>query len=273
VLKTLLWFLQKPRFWGELAREVRYSVFGRGYYGRSEAARKCRTVALTPDELLLRWGFARETRFSVSNNELISRSANRALARGFSVSGGANLDVLYAAVVRSNARSVLETGVAAGWSTLAILSWLISQPEGKLISVDRPYPGTASNEYVGAVLPEAFAKSASWKLLILPDRVGIPRALRALGTVDLVHYDSDKTPEGRRFAYPLLYGALRPGGIFVSDDVGDNMAFWEFVDSNELDALIVDSGDKYVGLVEKPAGGPGKSGGSVPARSLKRDPQ
>lgn len=255
MLNTLRWFLQRPVFWGELAREVRYRVFGRQPYGRSEAARRCATLAITPDQLLLRWEFARGTEFSARYHELIRRSAGRAVSRGFSIAGGANLDILYAAAVRSNAGRVLETGVAAGWSTLAILAWLLLKPGGQLVSVDRPYPGSPSNDYVGAVLPADFAASASWKLLVLPDRLGIPRALRILGTVDLVHYDSDKTPEGRRFAYPLLYGALRPGGIFISDDVGDNMAFWEFVESNELEALIVDSGDKYVGLVEKPGRG------------------
>lgn len=209
---------------------------------------------MTPDQLLLRWGFALEEKFSRSHGELLESSANRAVSRGFAISGGANLDILYAAAVRSNAKSVLETGVAAGWSTLAILSWLLSKPEGRLVSVDRPYPGTESNDYVGAVLPEDFATSARWRLLILPDRLGVPRALRDLGLLDLVHYDSDKTPDGRRFAYPLLYDALCPGGMFISDDVGDNLAFWDFVDSNALEALVVDAGDKYVGLVEKPKG-------------------
>jgi hypothetical protein len=252
MFRTTWWFIRKPIFWGELIREVRYRVFGRQPYGRAEATMRCANVAITPDQLLLSWGFSPQTRFSASESELIAKSAARAVSRGFSISGGANLDVLYASAVRCDARSVLETGVAAGWSTLAILAWLLSKPEGKLVSVDRPYPGSASSDYVGAVLTDDFATSACWKLLTLPDRLGIPRAIRSLGILDLVHYDSDKTPEGRRFAYRLLYRALRPGGIFISDDVGDNMAFWEFVDANELEPVIVDSGDKYVGLVEKP---------------------
>lgn len=251
--RTFWWFIRKPVFWGELAREVRYRVFGRQPYGRSAATQRCATVAITPEQLLLSWGFSPETRFSLTRAELIQKSEAHAVSRGFSIAGGANLDVLYAGAVRSNARSIVETGVAAGWSTLALLSWLLSKREGKLVSVDRPYPGTTSKDYIGAVLPEDFATSASWRLLILPDRLGIPRAIRSLGILDLVHYDSDKTPEGRRFAYPLLFEALRPGGIFISDDVGDNLAFWEFVDSGALEAVIVDVGDKYVGLVEKPA--------------------
>lgn len=227
-------------------------MFGRRPYFREEAIRRCQAAAITVEELLSLWDLPPETRFSLGHGPLLEERAKIAVSRGFSVAGGANLDVVHAALLRTNTVKALETGVAAGWSTLALLTWITSQPQGRLVSVDRPYPGSRSNDYVGAVVPDGLATSGRWQLLNLPDRLGIPRALRALGEVDLVHYDSDKTPEGRRFAYPILYRALRPGGIFISDDVGDNMAFWEFVESNGLPALVVDVGDKFVGLIEKP---------------------
>lgn len=252
MLRTLWWFLRSPTLWGELVREVRYVLHGRGDYKRAEAVRRCAARAISPDELILRWGFDLNSRFSVVNRELIEEGINRAESRGFSISGGANLDVLYAAAVRCEARFVVETGVAAGWSTLAILAWLRSKSEGKLISIDRPYPGSESTEYVACVLPRDFIEDRRWNLVMRPDRSGIPRAIQTLGAIDLIHYDSDKTPQGRRFAYPVLYAALRPGGIFISDDVGDNMAFLEFVEMNGLSVEIVDAGDKYLGVIEKP---------------------
>lgn len=251
MLGTLWWFLRNPNFWAELVREAKYRFLGRPEYRRDEAIRRCESMAIKPDQLLAHWGFSQESSFSRSYGELIELGVRLASKRGFSFSGGANLDVLYAAAVRTSARSVIETGVAAGWSTLAILQWLISERRGRLYSVDRPYPGSTSRTYIGAVLPEDFANSPHWTLLNLPDRKGIPRAIRELGFVDLAHYDSDKSPDGRHFAYPLLYAALRPGGIFISDDIADNYAFWEFVDGNQLDCFIVDSGDKYLGVIEK----------------------
>lgn len=238
--------------WGELFREVRYVLFGRGDYRRAEAVRRCAARAISPEELILHWGLDPNLKFSDTNRELITDGVRRAESRGFSFSGGANLDVLYAAALRCDARFVVETGVAAGWSTLAILTWLSFKSDGKLVSVDRPYPRSESNGYIAAVLPQNFLEDGRWDLIIRPDRSGIPRAIRTLEVLDLVHYDSDKTPQGRRFAYPLLYAGLRPGGIFISDDVGDNMAFWDFVDINALPAVIVDAGDKYVGVIEKP---------------------
>ena len=69
--------------------------------------------------------------------------------------------------------------------------------------------------------------------------------------LDLCHYDSDKTYYGRRWAYPKLWKALRPGGIFVSDDIQDNFAFREFVESRSLDYRVVESQGKYVGVCRK----------------------
>ena len=48
------------------------------------------------------------------------------------------------------------------------------------------------------------------------------------GSIDLCHYDSDKSWWGRAYAF-LLWKALKPGGLFISDDIQDNMFFAEFV--------------------------------------------
>ena len=61
-----------------------------------------------------------------------------------------------------------------------------------------------------------------------PDRDALPRVLRELGEIDLAHYDSDKSSRGRAFAYELLWSSLRPGGMLMSDDIGDNFAFRDF---------------------------------------------
>jgi predicted O-methyltransferase YrrM len=82
-----------------------------------------------------------------------------------------------------------------------------------------------------------------------PDRNGIKKAISILnGTVDLVHYDSDKSYQGRNFGYPLLWDALREGGIFISDDIQDNMAFREFVSKEGAPFAVTESQGKYVGI-------------------------
>jgi hypothetical protein len=86
-----------------------------------------------------------------------------------------------------------------------------------------------------------------------PDRRGLEKALRlAGGLVDLCHYDSDKAWRGRQYGFPLLWSALRPGGVFISDDIQDNMAFAEFLAARGLRFAVTESQGKYVGIAIKP---------------------
>ena len=75
-------------------------------------------------------------------------------------------------------------------------------------------------------------------------------------TIDLCHYDSDKTYVGRMWAYDLLWDALEPGGFFVSDDIGDNDVFRVFAKSVAAEPIVVeseryDANVKYVGVLRK----------------------
>ena len=50
---------------------------------------------------------------------------------------------------------------------------------------------------------------------------------------DFIHYDSDKSYEGRMKNYKLIWSMLNKKGCFVSDDISDNSAFFDFVISNQ----------------------------------------
>ena len=54
--------------------------------------------------------------------------------------GASHIHLLYDCVRLSKAKKVIETGVAYGWSSLAILKALSLTKNGKLFSVDMPYP-------------------------------------------------------------------------------------------------------------------------------------
>jgi hypothetical protein len=53
------------------------------------------------------------------------------------------------------------------------------------------------------------------------------------------------------FAYPLLWDALVPGGIFISDDIQDNIAFKEFSEKIHIRPIIIEHQGKYVGILQK----------------------
>ena len=65
----------------------------------------------------------------------------------------------------------------------------------------------------------------------------------------MCHYDSDKSYEGRMWAYPLLWGALEIGGIFMSDDIGDNLAFRDFARQVAAEPIVASFDGKYVGVL------------------------
>jgi predicted O-methyltransferase YrrM len=163
--------------------------------------------------------------------------------------GAGDLDLLFQAIRRSKARRVIETGVAYGWSSLAALSAL-RETDGRLASVDMPYPKEPSEAFVGVAVPAELRDR--WTLIREPDRNGLRKAIRAFGgVIDLCHYDSDKSYPGRMFAYPLLWKALRPGGVFISDDVQDNFAFRDFCAEHRIRFALTESDGKFVGIARK----------------------
>ena len=69
--------------------------------------------------------------------------------------------------------------------------------------------------------------------------------------IDLCHYDSDKSWWGRHYAYPILWKSLNSKGLFISDDIQDNLYFPEFVKKNSLNFAVVEFDGKFVGLIRK----------------------
>ncbi len=164
--------------------------------------------------------------------------------------GAGHVHLLYDCVRLLKVRNVIETGVAYGWSSFAILKALSQNGFGKLYSVDMPYPRKNNENDVGIVVPQNLRKN--WTLIRKPDNPGIIIALnKAGGEIDLCHYDSDKSWWGRHYAYPILWKSLNSKGLFISDDIQDNLYFSEFVKKNFLNFAVVEFEGKFVGLIRK----------------------
>ena len=169
----------------------------------------------------------------------------------FKMGGSAHIHLLYDCVRLIKANKIIETGVAYGWSSLAILKALDNGKGGKLYSVDMPYPTKNNENDVGIVVPHYLRKN--WYLIRKPDNPGIMDALKMIGEkIDLCHYDSDKSWWGRHYAYPILWESLKSKGLFISDDIQDNLYFYEFVKGKSLKYAIVKIEEKFVGLILKP---------------------
>lgn len=184
------------------------------------------------------------------DNETIIEAKKLAAKSSKKMGGSGHIHLIYDCVKLSNSEKVIETGVAYGWSSLAILKALSKTNNGKLFSVDMPYPTKNNEDDVGIVIPQYLKKN--WLLIRKPDQPGIIEAIdQASGQIDLCHYDSDKSWWGRDFAYPILWKSLKSNGIFISDDIQDNLYFFEFVKKNSLNFAIVEFNGKFVGCIRK----------------------
>jgi predicted O-methyltransferase YrrM len=140
--------------------------------------------------------------------------------------------------------------VASGWSSLAILLAMRESGGGRLISIDMPYAKLNNESYVGCAVPDALR--SRWSLVRKSDRDALEPAIGELGELDLAHYDSDKSYRGRMFAYPRLWAALRQGGILMSDDIEDNLAFRDFAESVGKKAWVLEKKPgNYAGILVK----------------------
>lgn len=258
IARAFCFYLWKPPIWPELWRRLLARLQGRPGFGPADRASDkiaaqawCAERAIDASDLLHHLDIDHDLVDLEALFPAEFAAARERVARVPAKLGGAgNLDLLYTLCEALAATRIIETGVAYGWSSLAILLALRNRPEGKLYSVDLPNLKHRNDRWVGAAVGADLRPR--WRLYRMADREGLPRALRAAGQIDLAHYDSDKSAAGRRFAYPLLWQALRPGGLLVSDDIGDNLAFRDFCREKELDCVVVRQAGKYQGVIEKP---------------------
>jgi predicted O-methyltransferase YrrM len=164
------------------------------------------------------------------------------------LAGSGDLTLLHSVASALCPERMLETGVALGWSSLVLLK-AAQVSGGRLISVDLPYPFLHGHNWVGVAVPDDLREG--WVLLRTSDRNGLPKAFARCRAYDLIHYDSDKTEQGRKWAYPKLWEALAPGGVMISDDIDDTPTWAEFCADRVLPLIVVQRGKKCAGIVRK----------------------
>jgi predicted O-methyltransferase YrrM len=254
-LKTLTWFLKRPFLYKQMLRVALKKMRKVPVYpDRDNSHLWCEGRAISTATALAKLTGGQTFSDIRQLYPLIFHEAEKAVRSSKTMGGPADLNLLYWLTESFQATRVIETGVAYGWSSLAILLSLEGRTSAFLISTDMPYPKLDNDDFVGCVVPEELL--SKWKLVKRPDRDVLKKLLQEYGLFDLCHYDSDKSYEERMWAYPLLWKGLRPGGIFISDDIGDNMAFRDFCESLGKTPIVVQSQTngslKYVGIVQKP---------------------
>lgn len=266
-LQRSLWFLKHPKLYPESIRKVNRKIQALFFPTRAthtaqarakaqqEATQWCEEYAIDTQSAILQiTGRADFDSFYQNFSEQIKASENIVEKYAVNMGGGGNLELIYQLAEYVQAKKIIETGVSYGWSSLALLLSLKNRQDAMLVSTDLPYAFEGSENYVGCVVP--LELKSFWKIIPYADREALPQALNLLPDIDLAHYDSDKFYEGRLWAYPKLWEALKPGGIFISDDIHDDFAFRDFCNSIQHKPVIVKtpvaSENKYVGVLVKP---------------------
>lgn len=171
-------------------------------------------------------------------------------ALGLDLGGGGNYPLLYFLTRYLDARNVLETGVAAGWSSQAILTALKTNGnDGRLFSSDFPYFRYKDPEqYVGFIVDNDL--KTRWELEIDGDENNLPVLLNRLEgqKIDLFHYDSDKSYTGRSMAQNLVQPYLSDKAVVIFDDIQDNSHFEDWVKMTQTPYKVFEFEGKFIGM-------------------------
>jgi predicted O-methyltransferase YrrM len=161
--------------------------------------------------------------------EQINRECSQKLrSLGVDLGGGGAVPYLYFFTRFLRAQTIVETGVAAGYSSLAILEAIRKNGYGRLYSSDFPYFRLEKPEqYIGLVVDDDLKKD--WTLLIEGDKENIPAILNSVDHIDLFHYDSDKSCAGRGWTMSKIEPYLGSKSIIIMDDIQDNDYFQSYV--------------------------------------------
>ncbi len=267
MIKEIAWYIARPKYYGEFLRKCKEFLTDILFAQKIEretlqAKQWCKENSLsfetTFSEIGQKIGSPIHLFFlsNISQKELtyakqrVSYAQQQIKKKGLMIGGGSSINLLYSLSEGIAAEKIVETGVAYGWSSLAFLLSLKKRPRGRLWSIDKPYPGLDHEPFVGCAVPEGERKQ--WSLLRGPDRTLLPVVLTEAGIIDLCHYDSDKSYSARMLAYPKLWAGLRAGGIFISDDIGDNLAFKHFCEKLAEKPWIIEEGkERYLGILMK----------------------
>jgi predicted O-methyltransferase YrrM len=167
----------------------------------------------------------------------------------YKLGGGGAHPILYFITRYMQPDCIVETGVAAGYSSYAFLLAIKANQKGELHSSDFPYFRIPNPErYVGIIVDKALRES--WNLYLDGDEVNLPKIVHAVEKIDLFHYDSDKSYSGRKFAVSTIANSLSTRGVILMDDIQDNSFFYDYVEETHPASWhIFRFQKKYVGMI------------------------
>lgn len=182
--------------------------------------------------------------------KVIQKFAQNKLSKlNVSLGGGGNYILLYFLIRKFKPLNIVETGVAAGWTSLAILRAIKKNGKGFLYSSDFPYFRLENPEKYIGYLAKYVSNEDNWFLDIRGDDIALPKIVKRLdNNIDLFHYDSDKSYSGRDNALKILSSKIDSKTIIIFDDIQNNLHFKNYVQKNKKDFRVYKFEGKYIGI-------------------------
>ncbi len=165
--------------------------------------------------------------------------------------GGGAYELLYFITRLTKPNVIVETGVAAGFSSQAFLEAIDKNKKGKLFSSDFPYFKEENPEkYIGLLVDERY--KINWDLFIEGDLNFIKVLSNKLKgkSIDLFHYDSDKSYRSRENTFQVIKKYLNKNCIIIFDDIQDNLHFNNLLLNYEKNNIkVFKFNGKYIGMI------------------------
>lgn len=190
---------------------------------------------------------------ALANARLIEDRADEVLRNvEYELGGGGIYPLLYFIVRYMRPEVVVETGVAAGFSSYAFLLAIRHNGRGRLYSSDFPYFRLPNPErFVGIVVEDSLKRD--WELYMDGDDKNLPIIAGKVERIDIFHYDSDKSYAGRQRALKIIETKLTEDGVILMDDIQDNSFFRDYIDERRPDSWrVFEFEGKYVGMIGDP---------------------
>ena len=190
-----------------------------------------------------------ETTYAI--DEIEKDAKKKLFTINFSLGGPGNYMLLYFLIRKFKPKIVVETGVAAGWSSLSILRALNKNGIGKLYSSDFPYFRLKNPENYVGFLANNEINYKDWSLDIRGDEIALKSISSMIpdNSINIFHYDSDKSYSGRLNAYNTIKSKLSDNAIIIYDDIQNNFHFRDLVENLDINYYIFEFKGKYVGVI------------------------
>ena len=168
----------------------------------------------------------------------------------YNLGGGGAYNLIYFLTRKIKPKIILETGVAAGYSSNAFLEAIHKNKIGKLFSSDFPYFRLENPEqYIGIVVPNDLKKN--WRLEVLGDNKNFEKFRYEFDKINFLFYDSDKRYLSKKKFFKKIDRYIDKDTNIIIDDLHNDSFFFEYIEEKSINKwYILESKRKHiVGLI------------------------